>query len=47
MDFMLNFMMFREKTEIILIITSKKFYNSRHSTNRISAVFVGVWFYII
>lgn len=28
--------MFSEKTEIILIIVSKKFYNYRYSTNRIS-----------
>lgn len=28
--------MFSEKTEIILIIVSKKFYNSRYSTNRMS-----------
>lgn len=31
MDFMWNFMMFSEKTEIILIIVSKKFYNSAHN----------------
>lgn len=37
-------MMFSEKTEIILIIVSKKFYNSRLSTNRISAVLFGVRF---
>lgn len=44
MDFMYNFMMFSEKTEIILIIVSKKFYNSRRSIDRITVVYVGVPF---